>query len=212
MGRKWLGVSSKKFQRIPHNNDGPPPSLWWYLRQPHPPLPFDDIPMPESQYVIATYLRRCSRGRALPNGFEKQVAQWLQELSRAQNLREHGKPRTTRYWTIPAYALAHRMNSKTLCKRLREMENIAKKLFPERVPSSRKRVPLTEERKQAIRDRFLEVKDFDSVAAEFGIEAFRVGQLCKNEKARIVAEREQAQATQEASSATVITPETENPF
>ena len=131
MARKWLGVSGKKYQQMPHA-ETPPASLWWYACEPDPTWA-DDVPLPESQCVIETYLLQCKRGRALPTGFGKKLAQWLQDLSREPKISPHRK----RYWTIPAYALAQKLPEKTLCKRLREMEKIAKRLFPQRVPSNR---------------------------------------------------------------------------
>ena len=117
----------------------------------------------------------------------------LRELSRPQRI----SPRRERYWTIPAYASANKIHPKTLCKRLRELEKIAKKLLPNRVPQHRNCAPLTEEQKAVIRARFREIGDFHTVAGEFGIEAFRVGQLCRAEKAELIAERKKRQQEQE---------------
>jgi len=125
--------------------------------------------------------------------FEAHLRSWLQELSRPQQI----SPRRHRYWTIPAYALAYKFHTKTFCKRFRELEKIAKKLFPGRVPQHRNHAPLTEETKHAIRSRFKATGDFHAVAGEFGIEAFRVGQLCRAEKAELIAEREQQERAQE---------------
>ena len=144
--------------------------------------------MPESQCVIDTYLRHCARGRTLPKGFEEKLVGWLQDVNRPQQI----SPRKKLYWTLPAYAAAHKLHPQTFCKRFREMEKIAKKLFPLRVPAHRVDVELSDEKKQAIRDRFSVVQDFHKVADEFGIEAFRVGQLCREEKAALIDAREQS--------------------
>jgi hypothetical protein len=203
MARKWLGVSGKKYQQMPHA-ETPPASLWWYACEPDPTWA-DDVPLPESQCVIETYLLQCKRGRALPTGFGKKLAQWLQDLSREPKISPHRK----RYWTIPAYALAQKLPEKTLCKRLREMEKIAKRLFPQRVPSNRQTVPLSEEKIQAIRERFIEVGDIRAVAHHFGISPFRIGQICRVEKALIAGEEDTATTETKTSSAV---PDLEYPF
>src|SRR5271169_4896312 len=150
MGRKGLGVSSAKYWKMPHVEGGPPRSLWWYRRQPAPAWA-DDIPTLESQKVIDEYLRQRARGRRLPSGFEANLARCLQDLSRPEKI----SPRRERYWSIPAYALAHDMEKATLMKRLRELERIAISLFPIHVPTHRKpRPPLTDKEKQSIRQRY----------------------------------------------------------
>jgi hypothetical protein len=183
MGKRW--IPERQYSRMPHAEERAP-SLWWYARQPDPAWA-DDIPMPESQCVMDTYLRQCARGRSLPKNFGETLRRWLQDLSREQRI----SPRRKRYWTIPAYAFAHKMPSKTFCKRFRELENIAKELFPHRVPRSRASIVLTEEKTQAIRQRVLEGTDIRAVASEFGIPPFRVGQLCREEKAAFLAKREE---------------------
>ncbi len=167
-------------------------SLWWYACQPVEEWA-DDRPTSDTERVIQAYVKQCRRGRALPLNFEAHLRSWLQELSRPQRV----SPRRKRYWTIPAYALAHKLHTKTFCKRLRELERNAKRLLPGLVPGYRKRAPLTEEEKHVIRARFKATGDFHAVASEFGIGAFRVGQLCRAEKAEMVAERDKQQPTQE---------------
>ncbi|MFI5117193.1 MAG: hypothetical protein ACHP8B_10915 [Terriglobales bacterium] len=161
---------------MPHSTDGPPPSLWWYKRNPE--YEGDDVPAASSQQVIDEYLRQCARGGgSVP---EEHLRRWLQELSRPQKI----SPRRTRYWTLPAFALSHRLSKGTLMKRLRRLEEIAIQLFPDRVPSYRQRIPASEEQKEAIRKRFLEVEgDIPTVASEFGLKPYRVGQICRAEKA-----------------------------
>lgn len=208
MGKKW--VPERQYSRMPHAEERAP-SLWWYTRQPYPTWA-DDTPMPESQCVMDTYLRQCARGRSLPKDFQNNLGQWLQALSREVNLKDYGKPRTKRYWTIPAYAFAHKLHSKTLCKRFRELEKIAKRLFPHRVPSRRADVILSEEKKQTIRQRVLDGADISAVASEFGIRPFRVGQLCRVEKAARLAEREKASAAREQTSASESTFDDDLPY
>src|SRR5690349_2680968 len=102
MPRKW--VRNDEWQRQPHSKE-PPQSLWWHRR-------------PDRQRVISAYLDQCSRGRAVPDRLKDDIELWLSELS---SLQKTG-PRTYRYWTIPAYARAHRMQAPALMKRVREME------------------------------------------------------------------------------------------
>ena len=175
---------------MPHA-ETPAESLWWYACQPAEAWA-DNQPIGGTEQVIQAYVKQCGRGRALPPDFEAHLRSWLQDLSRQQQI----SPLRHRYWTIPAYALAHKLPTKTFCKRFRELEKIAKKLFPARVPHHRNHAPLTEEAKHAIRSRFKATGDFHAVAGEFGIEAFRVGQLCRTEKAELIAQREQREQAQ----------------
>ncbi len=111
------------------------------------------------------------------------LVQWLSELSRMQNKKEWGQPRTFRYWSIPAYALAHNMKKASLMKRLRELEKIARQKFPDSVPSFRKaRAPLTEKEIQEMREQYLAGVDAKKLAEQFRIPASYVGRLCHNEK------------------------------
>src|SRR5260370_1192598 len=126
--RNWLGVSAHKYKRMPHA-EVRAESLWWYTRQ-SARVWEADPPTADAEAAIQTNQKQWARGRALTKGFAEDLYRWLQELNRPQKisaLRE-------RYWTIPAYALAHKIHSKTFCKRFRELEKVAKKLFPDRVP------------------------------------------------------------------------------
>jgi hypothetical protein len=185
MGRRWLGFSRREFERAPHNNDGPPPSIWW-----------SRLPAPKRQQVLATYISQCARGGVkLPASFKDDLAQWLQELSRVQSLKEYGKARTTRYWDLPTYARAHGMPPHTFMKRFRELEKIATKLFPDSVPSSRKpRAPLTEEEIQEIQKRCLDGDNIKDLAKEFRVTASKVGHLCRKQKAVRYAARQKAES------------------
>ncbi|MGD1080384.1 MAG: hypothetical protein ABR881_18850 [Candidatus Sulfotelmatobacter sp.] len=200
-------IPGETYWQMPHA-DQPPPSLWWYKRLPAPLLE-DDVPDPESQCVVDSYIRRASRGRTLPDGFEKKLARWLQDLSREQQI----SPRKKAYWTIPAYAKWKKLPEKTLCKRFRELENVAKELFPLRVPASRKPVVLTDEQQQEIRKRCLEGEDIQRIAEEFRIGRFRVGQIGRKEIAIRRAQREQAAAqVQEEDKTDYVDPALSDPF
>jgi hypothetical protein len=192
MGRTWIGEGA------PYS-EHPPEGLWWYSA----------IPDSSIQLVIDTYLKGVKRGRALPPDYASELSWWLHELSREHEL----TTRTKRYWVLPAYALKHGFKRSGFLKIFRRLEDtakelIAKKLIPGIVPAHRVRVELPEDRKLAIRARFLEVQDFKKVADEFGIEPFRVGQLCREEKKKLIAEREQSKST---ATPTTTEPEQGNP-
>jgi hypothetical protein len=199
MGRRWLGFSESDFERAPHNNDGPPPSLWW-----------SRLPAPKRQQVLATYIRNCARGGVkLPARFKNDLAQWLQDLTNVQSLKEYGKARATRYWDLPTYARAHGMVPHTFMKRFRELEKIAIKLFPDRVPHSRQpRAPLTEEEIQEIQKRCLDGDNIKDLAKEFRVTSSKVGHLCREQKAIRNAARQKA----ESETAPTTPPPDEMPF
>jgi hypothetical protein len=133
--------------------------------------------------VIDAYLERAARGRALPEDFKHKLVQWLGELSRLQNKKEWGQPRTYRYWSIPAYALAHKLKKASLMKRLRELEKVARQKFPDAVPSFRKaRPPLTEKEIQEIRAQYLVGEDAKKLAEQFRLAPSHVGRLCREER------------------------------
>ena len=185
MGRRWSGLSERDFERAPHNNDGPPPSLWW-----------SRLPAPKRQQVIAAYISQCARGGVkLPASFKDDLAQWLKDLTNVQSLKDYGKARATRYWDLPTYARAHGMPPHTFMKRFRELEKIAIKLFSDSVPSSRepRGAPLTEEEIQEIRKRCLEGDNLKDLAKEFRVTASKVGHLCRKEKAIRNAARQKAE-------------------
>jgi hypothetical protein len=197
MARKKF-VRDDKWQRQPHVKDGPPPSLWWYRR-------------PDKRLVIDAYISKYRQGRSVPDGFKEDIVKWLEDLSALQNKKPWGQPRTLRYWAVPSYALAHKMEPATLMKRLREMENIAKQLFPDSVPSSRKtRAALTEAEKKEIRQLYLDGMDAKALAQRFHIAASKVGHLCREQKATRDAARKKAQ--NEAGPAPSNTPDSEMPF
>jgi hypothetical protein len=206
MGRKWLGVPSGKYKKMPHAEE-PPASLWWYRRLPDP-TGFDDRPTPASRFIIDTYLQQCARGRSLEVGFESKLAQWLQDLHRNHEI----SPRQKRYWTIPAYAIAHRLHKYTFMKRFRELEKIAIRLFPKQAPASAIRRPIPEETQQAIRMRYRKGENCKDLAKEFGLTPARVGQLCRKENAARRAEREARVAKENESVPMREIVEAEEPF
>jgi len=194
MPRNW--VRGPEWERQPHVKDGPPPSLWWFAR-------------PDHRRVVDAYLQQCKRGRTLPDDFKEDLVMWLGDLSRIQNKKRWDQPRTYRYWSVPAYALAHKMEPAALMKRLREMEKLAAQLFPDNVPSSRKPRPrLTEDEVQKIRQRYLAGEDCKKLAKEFRLTPARVGLLCREEKA---ARNEERLRQMDASVAATGTTTTGNP-
>ncbi len=171
MGRRWLGVSKRDYLRMPHA-DGWPESLWWFVHN-----------RADAKAVIDSYLTRYARGAGVPDGFRDELLTCLRGLSQIQNLKAWGKPRTKRYWTIPNYARAHGLQPFTLMKRLRELEKIAKGMYPDRAAiRGRIRAPLTEAEKDAIRFKYLEGVDVEEIAREFKITEGYVGRLCKVER------------------------------
>jgi hypothetical protein len=175
MGRKW--IRTKEWVRQPHVKDGPPSSLWWYQQ-------------PYRNQVIKAYLERAARGRALPDEFSEELKTWLSELSQPQNMKAWDRPRTVRYWSVPAYAAyLDTIKPATLMKYLRELENVAKKLFPADVPSSRKSRKLNAEEIQELKRRYLAGTDAKVLAEKFRITPARVGQLCGAEKKQRAADR-----------------------
>jgi hypothetical protein len=182
--RKW--IPDDVYDRMPHAG-GPGASLWWYRSSER-----------RAGRVIDAYIEQVSRGKSVGKNFKDELLGWLQELSEPVKI----SPRRKRYWTLPAYARAHGLRVTTFCKRFREMEKIAKRLFPERVPSYREPQPLTDELKRKIGGRYLQLKwrvpdnrlyyaerDFARIrhkitmaklAEEFpNIEPFRLGQICR---------------------------------
>jgi len=159
------------------------PSLWWYQRS-------------DRQRVVDAYLDRCKQVRTLrrdplAEGFRGQLSTWLEDLNRCQNLKEWGDSRTERYWTVPAYAQANRIEKAALMRHLRELEALAKAMYPDAVPSSRKtRSRLTEGDIRIIRQRYLEGMAAKEIAATFRIPPSRVGQICREQRAIRAAERE----------------------
>jgi hypothetical protein len=183
---------------MPHV-DWTPTSLWWYRAG------ADYSPTEQSKRVIDAYLEQCARGRALPKDFKDDLLRWLRELTRPQKI----SPRRKKFWSLPAYALAHKLPRGAFLKRFREMEKIAARLYPERLPQDNIRKPMLEKQKHKIVCRYLEVArghspdyPFDVhrdtirvLAGEFDIPSFRIGQLCRAARATVTEERNQIAAT-----------------
>ena len=192
MPKKW--IRTKEWERQPHAK-GRIASLWW----------FD---FPDRQVVISAYIEQARRGRAVPDDFKPKLVDWLDELWKSQNKREWGQPRTYRYWTIPSFARAHGLKPATLMKRVRELEEIARHKFPDRVPSSRKkRAPLSEQEIQEIKARYLSGVDAKELAAEYRIPASQVGHICRDEKEIRRSERETQESQQSAANGAESQPE-----
>jgi hypothetical protein len=156
---------------MPHAESWPE-SLWWYVHYPG-----------ERKIVIDSYLAKYARGKKIPEDFHDELTTCLKDLSHIQNLKEWGKPRTNLYWTIPTYARAHRLNPFTLMKRLREMEKIAKEMYPARAEGRGRRIdPLTESEKAAIRRKCLKGENIKDIAQKHNLTPAHVGQICRTEK------------------------------
>jgi hypothetical protein len=164
---------------MPHA-DGVPDSLWWYAHN-----------RADARAVIDAYLMRYARGAKVSEGFRDELTTWLGDLTRKQNLAPWGKPRTKRFWTIPNYARAHKLQPFTLMKRLRELEKIAKEMYPDRAAGrGRVRANLTPAEISDIRLKYREGVNVEDIAQEFRISEGHVGQLCREERKRKLVERE----------------------
>jgi hypothetical protein len=198
-------------QKKPHGSSYPP-GLWWYR----------SLSPEQSARVIKGYLQQRGRRGAtkVPSNFHERIEFWLSELTTNQ-----GTKRNVMYWTLKGYALAHKINLHPFMAWFRTLEDVAKKLYPDRVPIGRCDKPLTEEAIQAIREDYLQADYFDrkavkKIAAKHGIGTFRVGQLCRKEKqhrreefdhTRAKTEAEQTAATPESHTDSFLSEE-EGPF
>jgi hypothetical protein len=175
MGRRWLGVSKRDYLRMPHAESWPE-SLWWYVGE----------SATNRNKIIDAYIERYAKGRAIPDGFSDELRTFLKDLGQIQTLTAWKKPRTKRYWTIPDYARAHGIRPHTLMKRLRELENVAKGVWPGRAEKygrrDLKRDPLTEKEIEAIRSEYLKGIDAKQIAQDFRLSAAHVGKLCSAER------------------------------
>ena len=78
--------------------------------------------------------------KIFPSDFAEKLELWLSELT--TNQRAAGKPQ---YWTLKGYAVAHKINPGTFMKWFRNLEAVAKRLYPNRVPPGcRDRPPLSD--------------------------------------------------------------------
>jgi hypothetical protein len=170
--RRW--IRDRDWQRQPHVKDGPPPSLWWYQR-------------PDHLKVVDAYLEQYSHGRTLPSGFRDQILLCLRDLSDGLYLKNWGRPRTWRYWSIPSYAATHGIKPHTLMKRLRELETVATQLFRDSVPSGRlPREPLSELEVSKIRAAYAAGTPAKDIALLYRIPPSRVGLLCRDLRKNLI--------------------------
>jgi hypothetical protein len=170
--RRW--VRDRDWQRQPHVKDGPPQSLWWYRR-------------PDHLKVVDTYLEQYGRGRKLPDDFRDEILTDLGILADGLYLKAWGRPRTWRYWSVPAYAATHGVKPHTLMKRLREMEKVAIRLFPKDVPSDRlPRKPLSEHEVREIREMYASGTNAKDIALLHRVPPSKVGQLCRDLRKRSI--------------------------
>ncbi len=176
MGRRWLGMSNEDYLQMPHA-DAAPESLWWYGQK-----------RADSRAVIDSYLSRYKRGAALPKGRRDELLECLRNLSQIQSLARWGRPGTKRYWTIPNYARANGHNRFTLMKWLRELEKVAKEMYPERAAVHGRNRKLTEAELEDIRTMYVEGVSIKDIAPKFGITRAHVGRLCDEDTKRKRAE------------------------
>jgi hypothetical protein len=135
--RKW--IPKHIYERSAHANSLPD-GLWWFRPE-----------TKDSREVVRLYLKQVARGRAPDKTLKDDLFSWLGELTQPVKI----GPRRKRYWTLPAYAIAHGLNRSTFLKRFREMAAIAARLYPERVPTERRRI--TAKLRRAIVVRYNEI-------------------------------------------------------
>jgi hypothetical protein len=201
--RKWIP------NHLPYAK-GPAASLWWYhsgswpgTARPHDPVldayirkNFKNVDQSARVgRVVDAYIKQVSRGKPVGNNFKDELLAWIYEVAEPVQI----SPRRKRYWTLPAYARSHGLHDKTFCKRFREMEKIAKRLFPEKAPPEYEKP--TEELKRRIWNRYFQLKWSFKVPARSDeewiaearhkvavakliskfpkIPAFRIGQICR---------------------------------
>jgi hypothetical protein len=149
-------------------------------------------------HIFDRYLQRRGKRGAKRVDFRETLEAWLLELTT-----KHGR----KFWTAKGFAIAHRIKPYTFMARLRALEEVAKELYPGRVPVGRRDKPLTETTIAAIRADYLgadytDRKAVKKIAAKYGIGTFRVGQLCRKEKEQRKEEydrrREEAESAQAA--------------
>jgi len=163
-------------------------------------------PIPTS---IQAYVTQCGRGRAIPVDFEADLRSCLQEL----NLPQRISPRRRRYWTIPAYALAHRIHTRTLCKRFRELEKNCKESFPGACASTSKSRPVDRRAKSSNPDPLQrDPRLSNRLRANLGLRLFAWASFAARKKAELIAQREQRLRAQEEKEASTFPLEEEETF
>jgi hypothetical protein len=131
--------------------------------------------------VVDAYLEQYSHGRTLGDGFRDEILRCLRDLDKGLFLKDWGRPRTWRYWSIPSYAVTHGIKPHTLMKRLRELENVATKLFPDSVPPDRlPRKSLSEAEVNELRGMYAAGVSARDIAPLYDIHPSRVGLLCRD--------------------------------
>jgi len=120
--RKW--IPKRIYERSPHA-ESPPASLWWFRPG-----------SSKSRKVVRQYLKQVARGRTVNKTLKADLYRWLGELAEPVRVSKRRK----KYWTLPAYALAHGLNRSTFLKQFREMAAIAANLYPRRVPDEQRRI------------------------------------------------------------------------
>lgn len=167
---------------MPHAESWPE-SLWWYEKKQGTEWSAFE-PSARGQQVIDAYITRYAHGvAAVPDDFRQQLICWLHELKREQNLKQWRKPKTKRYWTIPDYARANGIQPHTLMKRLRELENVAKEMFPELAKHYGRRIePVSETEKEDIIREYWKDMDIKAIAKKHGLNPGHVGRICADHK------------------------------
>ena len=116
--------------------------------------------------------------KIFPKDFSERLELWLSELTTNRVVK--GRPQ---FWTLKGYALAHKINPNTFMAWFRKLEEVAKKLYPERVPSERRdKPPLSDAKIRIIRNEYLATGKILEIAKRHELDPWRVGQLCRAEK------------------------------
>lgn len=161
--KKHYGGSS------PVNKD-PSPSLWWFV---HYPSAIED--------VVSSYLERYGRGKEIPVDFRAELLSHLDNLSRAHKVKLYGK-KTARYWTVPAYARACKIEPHTMMKWVRELHKTAIKLYPaEAERFGFRTVDLSEKEIEDMRLKVHEGVDIHDIAALYRINVGHAARILKQD-------------------------------
>ena len=192
--KKWIDHEEWARQREPHASSYPGGLWWWRALSPE-----------ERPLVLEEYLRQRGRRGLKKAGpdFDAKLESWIWELTLPA--KERGKKR---YWTLKSYALANRIPLHPFMAWFRKLEEVAKKLYPNRVPEGRRdRPPLSEKEIQDIREEYLNASYSNrnavkEIAARHNIAPFMVGRLCRKEKEQRKLEIEEPEETQQSAATT----------
>jgi hypothetical protein len=147
---------------------GPSRGLWWFI---HYPSAIED--------VVSYYLERYGRGKEIPVDFRVDLLSHLGNLSRAHKVKLYGK-KTARYWTVPAYAKASKIEPGTMMKWVRQLNKIAIELYPEEAERFGFRTkPLSEKEIEGMHLKCYEGMDIHDIAALYRINVGHAARLCK---------------------------------